>query len=449
MAKANQTVKPTKPLQLNKNFSAPALLGKIRKDFEKITDHRSGSQQFSLPDVLMSGLAVFGLKCPSLLKFDEQRNEKRIRANLRTLYGVAQAPCDTQLRTVLDEVSPDDLCAPFISIHRQLFSQKMLEEYRYLGGFLFSADGTGQFSSSEVSCPDCCEKQHRHGQREYYHQLVGVALVHPDKPHVLPLFPEAITRQDGTTKNDCESNASKRLLPKLRAAFPEWPIIIVEDSLSATGPHIKLLKELKFSYILGVQPGDHEALFEEVQKRLCAGQVEEFEERGKEGVLRGYRFVNDIPLNKSHPDLLVNYLDYWEETPKGKKYTNSWITDIHLTRDNVYFVMKGGRARWKIENETYNTLKNQGYHLEHNYGHGKKHLATVFAMLTMLAFLVDQIQEFCCQLFQTARQKFRSRTSLWDKMRALFTEYFIDQWETLWLAIIYGHKGGALEVDTS
>jgi hypothetical protein len=449
MAKADQNAKPIKSIQLNKHFSAPALLNQIRKDFEKITDHRSGNQIFSLPDVLMSGLAVFGLKCPSLLKFDEQRNEARIRANLRTLYGVAQAPCDTQIRTVLDEVSPDDLHAPFINIHRQLFSQKMVEKYRYLDSFLFSVDGTGQFSSSKISCPDCCEKKHRNGKTEYYHQLLGIALVHPDKPQVLPWFPEAITRQDGATKNDCESNASKRLLPALRAALPKWPIIIIADSLSGTGPHIKLLKELEFGYIIVVQPGDHEALFEEVQRRLCAGQVEEFEERGKDGVLRGYRFVNAISLNKSHPDLLVNYLDYWEETPKGKKYTNSWVTHIHLTRDNVHTVMRGGRARWKIENETYNTLKNQDYHLEHNYGHGQKHLSTVFALLMMLAFLIDQIQEFCCELFQTARQKFRSRTSLWNKMRALFTEYFIDQWETLWLAIIYGHKGGALEIDTS
>lgn len=70
-------------------------------------------------------------------------------------------------------------------------------------------------------------------------------------------------------------------------------------------------------------------------------------------------------------------------------------------------------------------------------------------MLTFLAFLVDQVQELCCHLFQAARQKFRSRTSLWDKMRGLFKEYFIPDWESLWLAIIYGHRGGILHPDTS
>jgi hypothetical protein len=448
MAKANLISQPTKPLQLNEHCSAPALLGQIREDFGKIPDHRNGGQQFSLQDVLMSGLAVFGLKYPSLLKFDEQRHEERVRANLKSLYGVAQAPCDTQMRTVLDEVSPTELRAPFIPIYQQLQSQGVLEEYRYLGGFLVNLDGTGHFSSSKISCADCCEKQHRHGEVEYYHQLLGAVIVHPDKKQVLPLFPEPITRQDGVSKNDCESNASKRLLAALCEAFPQLPMMVVEDSLSADGSHIKLLKKLKYNYIIVVKPSDQPSLFEEVHKRLNSGEYEELEEEEKEGIVRGYRWMNGLPLNKSHPDILVNYLDYWE-IREGKEYNFSWITDLELRRDNVYDVMRGGRGRWKIENETFNTLKNQGYQLEHNYGHGQKHLATVFALLMMLAFLVDQVQELCCSLFQAARQKFRSRTSLWNKLKGLFKEYFIPSWKSLWLAIIYGHKGGVLRPDTS
>ena len=80
----------------------------------------------------------------------------------------------------------------------------------------------------------------------------------------------------------------------------------------------------------------------------------------------------------------------------------SWITDFALTTDIVEKIMRGGRARWKIEIETFNTLKNQGYHFEHNYGHGKKNLSVVLAMVMMLTFLVDQTQQLCCPLFQTA-----------------------------------------------
>ena len=73
-----------------------------------------------------------------------------------------------------------------------------------------------------------------------------------------------------------------------------------------------------------------------------------------------------------------------------------------VNKRNVFRLMRGGRARWKIENETFNTLKNQGYNFEHNYGHGEQNLSVVFAMLMMLAFLVDQTQQLCCALFRAA-----------------------------------------------
>jgi hypothetical protein len=113
--------------------------------------------------------------------------------------------------------------------------------------------------------------------------------------------------------------------------------------------------------------------------------------------------------------------------------------------------MRGGRARWKIENETFNTLKTQGYELEHHYGHGQQPLATVFALLRYrsMAFLVDQAQELGCRLFQAARARFHSRTSLWERLRALFTGFYIADWKTLWEAIATGHAPTALAPDTS
>lgn len=111
--------------------------------------------------------------------------------------------------------------------------------------------------------------------------------------------------------------------------------------------------------------------------------------------------------------------------------------------------MRGGRARWKIENETFNTLKNQGYNLEHNYGHGQQHLATVLGFLMMLAFLVDQVQELGCRLWQAARAHFRSRTSLWERLRVLFTGFYIPDWKTLWEAVATGHVPTVLAPDSS
>ena len=165
----------------------------------------------------------------------------------------------------------------------------------------------------------------------------------------------------------------------------------------------------------------------------------------KGDVTRIYRFVNGLDLNKSHPDLKVNFIEYVEIEKGQVRCRFTWITNIIITEGNCVDIVRGGRSRWKIENEMFNTLKNQGYCFEHNYGHGKKHLSTNFALLMLLAFLVDQIQELACTQFQQARKRFRSRTSLWERMRALFVGYFIDDWEIFWQAIIRGHQVARLQ----
>jgi hypothetical protein len=102
--------------------------------------------------------------------------------------------------------------------------------------------------------------------------------------------------------------------------------------------------------------------------------------------------------------------------------------------------MRGGRARWKIANETLNTLKNQDYNFEHNYGHGEQNLSVVFAMLMMLAFLVDQAQQVCCALFQAVWSKLGSKRLLWERMRALFYDYAMTSMRQLFEALLYGFK---------
>jgi hypothetical protein len=116
------------------------------------------------------------------------------------------------------------------------------------------------------------------------------------------------------------------------------------------------------------------------------------------------------------------------------------VTDLRVTQRTVYPLMRGGRARWKIEHETFNTLKNQGDNFEHNDGHGQKNLSVVFAMLMMLAFLVDQTQQRCCTLFQAVWAKMGSKRMLWERMRSLFYEYRLASMRELLEALLYGGK---------
>ena len=418
-----------------KHLSADTLFGLIRSGFANIPDHRSDDAGIPLTDALMSAFAMFSLKSPSLLAFDKQRAE----GNLSTIYGIERAPCDSYMRETLDPVSPESLRPSFKGVFRQLQRGKALEAMTFLEGhYLVALDGTGYFSSQAIHCASCLHKQHRNGSITYYHQMLGAAIIHPDKREVIPLMPEPIIKQDGTAKNDCERNAAKRFIAKLRQDHPHLKFIIIEDSLSSNAPHIETLHDAGCHYILGVKEGDHAYLFKQVQAAAQEGRVTHYERHDRAaGLVHRFRFVNDVSLNASRADVRVNVIEYWE-IGQDKVQHFSWVTDLRVSKRNVYKLMRAGRARWKIENETFNTLKNQGYNFEHNYGHGEQNLSVVFATLMMLAFLVDQAQQLCCALFRAVWTKLGSKRLLWERMRALFYDYRLESMRELLEALFYG-----------
>jgi hypothetical protein len=487
----------------------------------------------TLTDCLMSAVAMFGLKFPSLLKFDEGRDEDRIKHNLRTLYHVNQAPSDTYMRERCDEVDPREVRKIFKTVFSCVQRGKGLEAFEYLDNhYLLAGDGTGFFTSNTTHCVNCCvkhpntcrikfvlnvledlsnykkntyllvknpkqpwemyyidnkkkknkielhvisglaeilldrprkklsseEKEHikelittyYRGERPdeeitYYHNMFCAAIVHPDKKLVLPFAPEPIMKTDGASKNDCERNAAKRLYADARREHPHLQFIVVEDALASNVPHLTDLKSFDMRYIVGVKPGDHKFLFDLIKKSECVEHTHQTDD----GTIHRYRYINQAPLNKSHPDFKVNFLEYWETKRNGDKQHFSWVTDIAITNENVYQLMKGGRINWRIENNTFNTLKNQDYHFSHNFGHGLKNLSTVFGMLMMLAFFVDQVQELCCNLFKKARAKYKSRTSLWETIRGLFKSYLIYSWDDLLQGIGNGFNVAVLVPNTS
>jgi hypothetical protein len=421
-----------------KDLSADSLFRLLRSRFAAIPDPRAGAVEIPLADALMSAFAMFSLKDPSLLAFDQRRQDPS--DNFRTIYGINVVPCDSQMRALLDPVDPDVLRPLFGDVFRRLQRGKALEAFVYLDGYyLLSLDGTTYFSSSKIHCSSCLEKHHRGGGITYSHQLLGATLVHPDLQEVIPLAPEPIINQDGHTKNDCERNATRRWLQRFRREHPHLPVIVVEDGLSANAPHLRDLRAARVHYIIGVKPGDHGWLFQHLYDADAAGRTQHLSQvEPATGVLHHFRFHNGVPLNESNPDELVNVLEYWEIHPDGKVQYFSWITDFVLTPDNVYAIMRGGRARWKIENETFNTLKNQGYHLEHNYGHGTQNLSVVLMMLLMLAFLVDQTQQLCCPLFQAAWHKLGTKRHLWEEIRHHFRLLVFHSMAELLTALVRG-----------
>lgn len=423
-----------------KHLSVEALNERLRRRFEGIVDSRNPNKlTISLCDALASGYAMFALKMPSVLCFDMARLDDMRKANLKSLFGIEDIPSDTQMRKILDEVSPDDVRPAFTDIFRELQRGKVLEPYVFMNGrYLLSIDGTGYFSSDKVHCENCLEKHHKKTETvTYEHQMLGAVIINPEQKQVIPLCPEPIIKQDGESKNDCERNACARILEKIRQEHPRLGLIITEDGLASNAPHIRDLRRYEMSFILGAKPGDHKFLFEEYA--LSGSRCRELVvEDGK--ITHVFRYVNGVQLNESNEDIIVNFLDYEERHKGGKIQHFSWVTDIEINDKNVYKIMRGGRARWKIENETFNTLKNQGYQFEHNFGHGYKNLSVVFAFLMMLAFLVDQVQLAASKLVQAAHAKKVTLKSLYDWVRILFNTFLFTDWNDVYAAIAYGFK---------
>jgi hypothetical protein len=266
--------------------------------------------------------------------------------------------------------------------------------------------------------------------------MLGAVLTHPDRKEVIPLMPEPIQMQDGEAKNDCERNAARRFLEKLRRAHPHLKLIVVEDGLASNAPHVRDLQHYGMHFILGVKPGDHAFLFEEVERARREGRSPWAIRKERDRTCR-VSWVWDVPLNESNEDLKVNFLEYEESDAEGKCLKHfTWITDFHITGRNAWALVQGGRSRWHIENETFNTLKNQEYHFEHNYGHGEQNLSVVFALLMMLAFLVDQTQQLCCPLFGEVLKKVGQKRVLWELQRSHFYHFRFQSMRQLHEAIL-------------
>lgn len=436
---------------IRKHLCADSLIKQLKNCFDKIPDHRAKNIKFSISDILMSGYAMFSLKCDSLLQFDENRKKTTEIENIKSVFKVKNVPCDSQMRNILDEINPDEFRCGFTKIFSQLQRGKILEKMVYFNDhYILSLDGTNHFSSEKRFSDSCLIKKMKNGKTTYYQQMLAASIVNPERKEVIPLCPEMIIKQDGNEKNDCERNATKRFLEKFRREHPHLKVIITEDALSSNAPHIKELQKNNCRFILGVKPDGNKFLFNQMEKNpndIIEFEYKELVTLNPAGLKRKkpklithkFRFINEIALNESNQDVIVNFIDYQEidpETNKTKKF--SWVTDIQITKDNVYKLSKVGRSRWKIENETFNTLKNQGYNLEHNYGLGNKYLSTNFIQLTMLAFLVDQVQQLCCPLFQAALKKLGSKKNLWAYMISSFKIFLVNSTKTMLEIIVYG-----------
>lgn len=398
---------------------------KARRLFNRLEDYRAGNIVHQVSDVFMSGLAMFLLKYHSLLDFDQQTIIER--ENLKQVFGITSICSDTNLRTILDKCDNDILGDCFAERFKDLRRTGLLNDYEYSIGeqkyLIVSCDGVQHFSSKKISCPCCLDKKHKDGSLTYHHNMLCSALVNPNNREVFIMASEPIVRQDGTTKNDCELNAAKRLYQQLDDNYASYNkrynFLVVEDALYANVPHLYQLQDIGYSYIINVKPDSHKSLFAHVAGRRSQKQIKTRTIQ-QDGCTHHFEWVNDIPLNNTDGSVRVNFLSYQQTDAKGKITTFTWVTNIKITSKRCYSIMRAARARWKIENETFNTLKNLGYHFEHNYGHGKDHLSATLAYLMLLAFHMDQFVQACSRVFKVLEAQIKTKIKLWATIKSVF-----------------------------
>jgi hypothetical protein len=424
-------------MKSKKHLGFGSLRNALSSLFNQFPDMRQQAKtDYSIHDAMMSGFACMYFQDSSLLQFQEQLREAENRDNLQTLFGVKDIPEETQLRDIVDEIESEWLSPIFKDYFSRLQRGKHLLQYQIFPGlYICSLDGTQYFHSQSIHCPGCLTTTHKNGEISYSHEVLQAAIMHPDMRQVIPLMSEEIRNTDGNTKQDCEINAAKRLVPKIKKDHPQLGLIIVGDDLFSKQPFISEVLASGNHYIFVVKPDSHKYLMEWIEA-YDKEDINELRITDEKGRIHLYEWINNVPLNGREDSINVNFFRYQiiSKDKKGnEKVTckSSWITDLEIRSENVATLVRAAKCRWKIENECFNTLKNQGYHIEHNYGHGKKNLCFNFFLLTLLAFFFHQIFELTDHLYQACRKKFGSKRNMWENLRVRIRIFVFETWEHL------------------
>ncbi len=418
------------------------LIGELSDCFEKLPDYRQGvNTRYEIKDAAVSAFSVFFTQSASFLASQRLLQKRKGKNNLFKLFGVGRIPTDTQTRNLLDTLEPALLYDLFPYALKTLGEKVGLKDFESQAGqILISTDGTETISSQKISCQNCSHRELRNGETQYFHSAILPVIVKSGNSSVLPLSPEFMTPQDGHEKQDCERAATKRWVKRNTDMLKGWRYTMLGDDLYSNQPLCETFLEAELNFILVCKPDSHKELYKTVDLLAKNGLVAEVEERhwnGRYYEKHIYRFANEVALRQEDP-LLVNWFEVIiinEDTGK-EDYHNSFMTNRKVSITNVVALVQDGRTRWKSENETNNTLKNQGYHFEHSFGHGEEHLANFLATLNLLAFLLHTLLNLLDEQYQRLRKELVTRADFFNDLRALLRYMVFESWDDLMIFML-------------
>lgn len=397
-----------------------------------LPDRRKGplaGDAYTMVDIGLSAFSLFFMGSPSFLAHQRILAEGQGRSNCQTLFGMSAIPSDNYIRQMLDGAPTAAFDPLFIQAIR---TPEVLTPFQRLGGrILIALDGTEHHCSLKVHCARCSTRKRSDGATEYFHAFLGASIVAPGHQHVLPLAPEFIAPQDGAEKQDCERNAAKRWLARHGASLGHLRPVFLGDDLFACQPIAEAIQAAEANFILTCKPSSHRTITEYLYGAKLEEHRETVVKRGKR-TTTVYRWLADVPLRDSTDALKVNWFSIEMFDAKGKRtYRNSFVTDLPVMAGTVADLAAGGRARWKIENETFNVLKCGGYNLEHNFGHGKDTLASVMVVLNLLAFAYHTVAALTVSAWRAAVAAKGATYRFFEHLRTITTYAVFQDWAHL------------------
>jgi hypothetical protein len=411
------------------------LLSELKEVCAGLEDKRRGAGYlYTMAD--MAAFSVFFMQSASFLGHQRALAEGHGRSNCQTLLGMAAIPSDSHIRQMLDGNSPGAFDGLFIKALETVAAADGLSAFQRLGDrLLIALDGTEHYCSRKIGCPQCSTRRRSDGGVECFHSFLGASVVAPGHSHVLPLPAEFITPQDGAGKQDCERAAAKRWLARHGAGVARFRPVYLGDDLYACQPVVQAIRESGGGFILTCKPDSHQT----VTEYLTGVDLQEYRQtvvqRGRKTTCV-YRWLPEVPLRGTADAIAVNCFSIEIFSGTGKRtYHNSFVTDLPVTSDSVADLAACGRARWKIENETFNVLKTGGYNLEHSFGHGKQTLANLLVSLNLLAFAFHTAANLCVLAWRTAVAACGARYRFFEHLRTITAYIVFPNWQSLLAAI--------------
>ena len=418
-------------------FAFDELVNYFRSVMAEFPDKRTGTNtRYSMEDVVLGAFALFFTQSPSFLAFQRRMHSAEGISNAQTLFQIDQIPCDNHIRDVLDEVHPSHVLPVFSFVFDNLKDSGLLEEFRSINNtILIALDGTQYFTSQKIHCENCSTQKHKNGTTTYSHSVVTPVIVAPGNSKVIALQPEFITPQDGHDKQDCENAAAKRWIRQYASQYVAVGSTLLGDDLYCCEPLCKTMRTEGFDFILVCKPKSHKTLYtwiEERETEQAISSVVSKHRKGKVYEIVTYRFINQAPLRDGDDALKINWCEITITRQDGTvRHKNAFATNHAITKENVSEIVAAGRSRWKVENENNNTLKTKGYHLEHNFGHGEKHLSSLLLTFNLLAFLFHTLLGMVDDKYQLIRNKLVTRKTFFNDIRALTRYICFPSWEEM------------------